>query len=116
MVEPTPSEDLFVKRLAKSLGDWGFRHGNSTRSVDPNNANIYRAHRDDAASLQTNGNLALNSASAEVYEKGRYNLFLNSVCASRCSPSATAQEIKDAYEDCLYRRGFYAGSYNALIG
>jgi hypothetical protein len=69
--------------------------------LDPDNAKLYRAHRDHAASPQTNGNLALNNASAEVYEEGRFNLFLNPFVLLDVSPSATAQEIRHAYEDAM---------------
>jgi tetratricopeptide (TPR) repeat protein len=67
--------------------------------LDPDNANVYRAYRDNAAGSQTNANRALNSASAEVYEESGFNLLLNPFVLLDVSPTATAQDIKSAYED-----------------
>ena len=69
--------------------------------LDPDNANIYRAYRANAVSPQTNGDGALNSASAEVYEGSGFNLFLNPFVLLDVSQGATAQEIKSAYEDAI---------------
>ena len=69
--------------------------------LDPDNANIYRAYRDNAAGSQTNGDRALNCASAEVYEESGFNLFLNPFVLLNVSPGATAQDIKNAYEDAI---------------
>ena len=67
--------------------------------LDPDHADVYRAYRDNAAGSQASR--ALNSASAEVYEESGFNLLLNPFVLLDVSPAATAQDIKNAYEDAI---------------
>ena len=69
--------------------------------LNPDNASIYATHRQRSLPIETTGKRLSPNDSPKTHPTGAFNLLLNPFVLLGIAPSATAPEIKRAYEDAV---------------